>query len=169
MLKILIFDDSDRQRVQKSLSQAKQMLGLSLGAAITLPLFVGALLFITPITFDTQAVVLTFGLVGVCELPFTFLLFDLYRKLKRAKSWLDKGEKCQVKGIISKKDHSTVTVESTEIKYWKNSSKLSVGDEITVEYLALPLNIENPIGVLQINGEQNPYFENAWKISSQTS
>lgn len=169
MLKILIFDDSDCQRVQKSLSQAKQMLGLCLGAAITLPLFVGALLFITPLTFDTQAVVLTFGLIGVCELPFTFLLFDLYRKMKRAKSWLDKGEKCQVKGIISQKDHSTVTVESTEIKLWENGSKLSVGDEITVEYLALPSNIGNPIGILQINGKQNPYFENAWKIGIPTA
>ena len=42
---------------------------------------------------------------------------------------------------------------------------LSVGDEITVEYLPVEdHNLVGILGVLEINGEQNPYFENVFMV-----
>lgn len=161
MPEVLSLNEKDRSRLQQRLEQTRKTSLLCIGGAIFLPLFVGFLVFITPLDFELTALYLAGGLVLLFASPFLLLFFDAHRKYKRTEFWLKQDCKHRITGSISAKDGYAITVESTKIKFWENGAKLSVGKEVTVEYLPLKSNLGGIIGVLQINGEPNPYFENA--------
>ncbi len=165
-METLPLNENDRNRLQQQCKEARKASLLFIGGAILLPFFIGFLLFITPIEFESTALYLTGGLVFLFALPFFFLFFDAYRKSKRAEFWLQQNCKHRITDIISAKDAYEIIVASTKIKFWENGNKLSVGMEVTVEYLPKESNLGGIIGVLRINEEPNPYFENAMVIGS---
>jgi len=101
--------------------------------------------------------------------PFWVKCLDLVRTIRRVARWLAQGEKRQHVGEVTGKGPNMVRVGEMAVVAWEKARTLSVGDEVTVEYLPLDGHLDGIVGVLSIDGEPNPYFESPWRSGPPTA
>ena len=166
MPEVLPLTESDLARLQRKKEQARKTTISFLSGAFFLPLFIGFLLFITPLEFEATALYLAGGLVVLFSSPFLLLLIDSRRKYLRLKHWITHGYKYQIKGAVTEKNGLVITVESKKITVWENRAILTLGTELTIEYVSMQDNPESITDVLRINGEPNPHFESVIRVDT---
>ena len=165
MPEILPLAENDRIRLQRKLEQAKKLFLICIGAACFLPLFVSLLLYLTPMELSQNTIYLAGILLSLFASPFIWMSMNIKQKSKRAQYWLNQNCKHRISGLISEKDDAMITINSFKAKFWTNGKKLSIGQEATVEYLPLEeIELAGTLGILRINEEDNPYFENALNV-----
>jgi ribosomal 50S subunit-recycling heat shock protein len=128
---------------------------------VVAPIAFAAFLFSTPTDFSkVSKVVLALGLdLLVFGAPFWVGAYRLNHARKRIDRWLKLNQKCCVTGPVQKTfiGGTHITVNEQPFMAWTVGRALSVGDVVTIEYLGEGHRTD----VLRVNGEPNPYFENA--------